>query len=179
MSATLRLVLFGSLALNMFLLGAGAVTLGRLGGHDRPHGGFFGQPREFPGPGMLLRALPGDERAKLENELKPKRQTMREELTAARQARREALAAFSDSNYSATTMEARLKTMREADVRAVGAVHDVLAGVIDELSPEDRVVILQALREHMPPDGDPGMRDGEHPDGPHPDGPPPPADGSP
>jgi uncharacterized membrane protein len=92
---------------------------------------------------------------------------------AARKARREAFAAFSDPNYSATAMEAQLKTMREADARALGAVHDVLAGVIDELSPEDRVIVLKTLSEHMPPppDGEPG--EAPRPDGPQPpDGPP-------
>jgi uncharacterized membrane protein len=173
MSTGVRILIFASLALNMFLLGAGAVTLGRLTHH--PGGpGFMLQRREFPGPGMMLRALPEAERDRLEDAVKAKRAVMRAHLDAARKARRDALAAFGGSNYSQTVMEARLKAMRDADVEALDAVHDALGSLIGELSPEDRMIIVKAMRSRGP---GPGPFGG--PDGPPPDGPPPPPEGGP
>jgi uncharacterized membrane protein len=147
--STLRIVLFASLALNMFLLGAGAVTIGRSLSHpDRPH--FFGG-HDFPGPNIMLRSLPSDERARLERAVGPQRQAMRDAVMTARRARREAFGALGDQNYSAKAMEGRLQAMRAADLAAVNAVHDLLAVSIDNLSPEDRALVLKAIGNHAPP----------------------------
>ena len=81
-----------SLALNMFFLGAGVVVLGRMMADGHRPGGLFMRRMhsDFPGPGMMLRALPAETRARIEKEIGPDRAAMRAAIAASRQARREA-----------------------------------------------------------------------------------------
>ena len=183
---TLQIALLVSLAVNMFLLGAGAVTLVRSFGHHeerQQHFFFAGRAREFPPPSLILRVLPDDERARLDKIVGPKRQAMREAIIVAKRQRAAAFQAFGAQSYSATDMDARLKAMRAADVTAVNAVHDVLAELIDGLTPDDRAAIMEEIRAHGMGSGRPGgglMGDGTPPTGPPqapplgPGGPPPP-----
>jgi len=181
-SRTLQIALLVSLAVNMFLLGAGAVTLVRSFGHHEERQQrfiFAGRAREFPPPSLILRVLPDDERARLDKIVGPKRQVMREAIVVAKRQRAAAFQAFGAQNYSAADMDARLKAMRAADVTAVNAVHDVLAELIDGLTPEDRAAIMEEIRTHGMGPGRPGgglMGDGAPPPGPEagPGAPPPP-----
>src|SRR5215468_6760962 len=88
-SRLVRILLIVSLALNMFFLGAGAVLLGRMLDHPERRGGFFMRTmrEDFPGPEMMLRALPQESRARVESQIAPDRSAMRQALQAARQAR--------------------------------------------------------------------------------------------
>ena len=179
LSGSLRILLIVSLALNMFFVGAGVVLLGRGMTHpDRP---FQVRMRgEFPGPGMMLRALPEETRKRIEKQIEPERTAMRNAMAAARQARREAFTALSAQPFSSDLYEQKLEAAEAADVAAVRAVHEMLAKTTVLLTPEERTQVAAAMKTQRfergfgkGPPGGPGAgspSDGSPSDGPPPDG---------
>jgi len=186
LSQLLRILLIVSLALNMFFIGAGVVMLGRhMGGHwEHGGGGFRPNRADFPGPGLMLRALPKDTRERIEKEIGAEKAAMRKAMEVSRQARRDAFTAFSAEPFSAEVYQQKREASEAADLAAVHAVHAVLAKATATLTPEERVSLIDAMKNRRfgpsfkdpsdgpigppPPDGPPGGP----PDGPG--GPPPP-----
>jgi uncharacterized membrane protein len=177
LSRFLRILLIVSLALNMFFLGAGAVLIGRhMGGPpDRPMGFFMKGRADFPGPGLMLRALPKETRERIEKEIAPEKAAMKAAMDASRQARRAAFAAFSAQPFSAETYRQKREAAEAADLATVRAVHAVLAKATAVMTPEERARLIDAMKSHR---FGPSFKDS--PDGPPqpppPDGGPPPPD---
>jgi uncharacterized membrane protein len=153
LSRLLRILLIVSLALNMFFLGAGAVLLGRMMTDGRPHRSPVHIRSDFPGPGRLMRTLPAETRARIEQQTKPEQAAMRAAITAAQKARREAFEAFSAEPFSAETLRQKLSAAEAADTQAVHTVHDMLTAAIMQLTPEERAKFVAELRAHPPGSG--------------------------
>jgi uncharacterized membrane protein len=165
LSTLLRILLLVSLALNMFFLGAGVVLLGRSmsGGPSRGPGSFLQHMmhEELPGPGMMLRALPPESRKRVEEQIGPDRDAMRQAILSAKKARREAYGALSAQPFSAAAFQQKLDAAEVADLAAVRAVHKVLSAATAALTPEERADLVAALnarksdRPQPPDDGTP------------------------
>lgn len=145
LSPFLRILLIASLALNMFVLGAGAVLLGRHMGHPERGPGMM-RHAEFPGPNLMLRALPKETRDRIEAEIAPEKAAMRAAMETGRKARRAALAAFSAQPFSAEAYEEKRKASEEADIAAVRAAHALLAKASASLTPEERAGMIDAMK---------------------------------
>ena len=175
LSRFLRILLIVSLALNMFVLGAGVVLLGRHMGHTERGPGMM-RHAEFPGPNLMLRALPNETRKRIEAEIGPEKAAMRAAMETARKARRAALAAFSAQPFSAETYEEKRKASEDADIAAVRAAHALLAKASASLTPEERASVIDAMKNRR---FGPSFKDElDRPsNGSPPDGPPPPSQG--
>lgn len=165
LSRLLRILLIVSLALNMFFLGAGAVFLGRiLFAPEKTvqvrHRGDF-----FPGPAMMLRALPPETRERVEQAIADDRAAMKEAWETSRRARREAFQALVAEPFSAESYRQRLAAAQAADLAAVSAAHKMVAAATAQLTPDERRTLVERIRarrfkKHLedrgpPPPGEP------------------------
>lgn len=191
LSRGLRILLIASLALNMFLLGAGAVLLGRaLFAPPMPPGPRFMERGGMPSPMTIFKAMPEASRERLERDFKEERTRMRRAIGVARKARREAYEAFTAEPFVPTALTERLRRSREADLAAVGAVHELMGQLTQALSPEERQLVAAEVRrradrrkehwgkehwerrkEHWQRGALPPEPSAPPPDGPPPDGP--------
>lgn len=145
---TLFILLFASLALNLFVLGAaaGVYLLGpRL--HGPPRGG---------GPAMMAAAaaLPEGQRAAYREALRAEAVRVGPQLRQARQVRREAWTRLGADSVDMAGISADLDRARALELQARADVDRVILGFAAKLPAADRARLGQALAQ--PPRG--GMR---------------------
>jgi uncharacterized membrane protein len=149
MSAKWRIALFVSLAVNLFILGAVAAIVG-----TRVFGPGPGLARGFgagglPPPPALVMGLPPDARTRLMADLSNERQAGRALFRDVRAARADVRKAFFADPYSADAMAAALAHAREVDLKAVAAVHDATARILQTLTPDEHRALVVHLKACM------------------------------
>lgn len=144
----LALVLFGSVAVNLFL---GGIMIGRwLEPHPPRHMMERTErpPRE-PGapPSWLLRALGPEGEPALEAAWRrhaPAIEPRREDLRRAREA---VIAALETEPFDRDAYAARLAAMQDSTARLFDAIHAAMVDVMVELTPEQRRMVVERSRE--------------------------------
>jgi len=154
----MRFLLVGSLALNLFGIGAIAADAimdreghGVLFGHCRPR--FMG----MPSPRELREVLPESDQAKLDSLLQAHRAQFRqrlEELFAARQVVADAIKA---EPFDRAKLETAFATLRVREAGIAAGAQTWLIDLIEQLDPASRAKVAELLtRRHKPPDKGPG-----------------------
>jgi uncharacterized membrane protein len=156
LSRPVRLLLVGSLALNLF--GIGAIAADAVMDDDG-HGGLFGghcRPPRFtglPSPRELREVLPESDQAKLDKLLEANRAQFhqrRDELFAARQAVADAIKA---EPFDRAKLETAFAALRERDAAMAAGAQDWLVDFVAGLDPAGRAKVAELLtRRHKPPD---------------------------
>ncbi|MDE1173892.1 MAG: periplasmic heavy metal sensor [Parvibaculaceae bacterium] len=172
----IRLVLFASLLLNLFLAGVIGVSVVRhLNGRDKPDDD--GPP--IPGIGMLhdgSSSLPLLEQKKLRKVMRDSFPAIRPYLKAVMDARRNLADAIAVEPFNPDGVRAGLEAIDKSVADVTRASQDAIIGGLSQLTPQDRAIIADRLRKppekfrfKVPAGDGPGPRD----DGPKDDGPPP------
>lgn len=135
-------LLIGSLALNLFLVGAivGGLVVGqRLRVHRMPPVGA--------GPMLwtAARELPPEHRAAYREVLRGEGGEARRQLRAARDARAEAWSGLASEPFDAEAVRKQLAAAREQDSKARGALEDRIVAFAETLSAEDRARFVEGL----------------------------------
>ena len=155
LSRPVRLLLVGSLALNLF--GIGAIAADAIMDRDG-HGGLFGhcRPPRFmglPSPRELREVLPESDQAKLDELLKANRDKFHQrldELFAARQVVADAIKA---EPFDRGKLETAFAALRERDAAMAAGAQDWLVDFVAGLDPAGRAKVAELLtRRHKPPD---------------------------
>jgi uncharacterized membrane protein len=158
LSRPVRLLLVGSLALNLF--GIGAIAADAIMDRDG-HGGLFGhcRPPRFmglPSPRELREVLPESDQAKLDELLKANRDKFHQrldELFAARQVVADAIKA---EPFDRGKLETAFAALRERDAAMAAGAQDWLIDFVAGLDPAGRAKVAELLtRRHKPPDKTP------------------------
>jgi uncharacterized membrane protein len=178
MSDRWKIILAVSLALNLFLLGAG-VGVGVVGARllgERVRQGGGGQRMT-----AAFQALPQDRRQALRDIMRTQAMDAAPDFRAARQAREEAVRLITTEPYDANAVAAALAKARDADARARGRIDATLASKLAGLSPQERAMFARILMRGPGRGGPRGPRGGGRPPPPPPpggngEGPPPPPD---
>jgi uncharacterized membrane protein len=171
MSDRWKIVLALSLALNLFLVGAGVgviVVGARLLGERSD----FRRGGESQRIVAAFQALPPDRRQALRDIMRTQALDAAPDLRAAQDARREASALMTAQTYDAAAVAAALTRARDAEGRARARIDATLAARLAGLSPQERVMFSRLLMRG--PGGRGGPRGRGGPAGRPGDGPPPP-----
>ncbi len=173
----IRLVLFASLLLNLFLVGLIGVSVFRhLDRKDKPDDD--GPP--IPGIGMLhdgSSSLPLLEQKKLRKIMRDSFPAIRPYLKAVMEARRNLADAIAVEPFNPDGVRSGLQAIDKSVADVTKASQDAIIDGLSQLTPQDRVIIADRLRKppekfrfKVPAGDGPAPRD----DGPGDDGPPPP-----
>ena len=158
LSRPMRFLLVGSLALNLF--GIGAIAADAIMDRDG-HGGLFGhcRPPRFmglPSPRELREVLPENDRAKLDSLLQANKAEFRQrldELFAARQVVADAIKA---EPFDRAKLQTAFAALREREAAMAARAQDWLVEFVAGLDPEGRARVAELLtRRHKPPDKGP------------------------
>jgi uncharacterized membrane protein len=158
LSRPLRLLVIGSLALNLF--GIGAIAADAIMDRDG-HGGLFGHGRssrfmDLPSPRELREVLPEGDQAKLDKLLEANRaqfQQRRDALSAARQAVADAINA---EPFDRAKLETAIAALRERRAAMAAGAQDWLVELVAGLDPQARAKVAELLtRRHKPPENGP------------------------
>jgi uncharacterized membrane protein len=158
LSRPMRFLLVGSLALNLF--GIGAIAADAIMDRDG-RGGLFGhcRPPRFmglPSPRELREVLPANDQAKLDDLLKVNKAHFRQRLDELFAARRLVADAIKAEPFDRATVETAFAALRERDAAMAAGAQDWLIDFIEQLDPEGRVKVAELLtRRHKPPDKGP------------------------
>lgn len=146
MPSSLRVLLIVSLAVNLFLIGAAVTILGGRLVHREGETWMRGfAAGGFPPPPALIKALPPESQKRLDGILGHERREGRELFRTAREARVKAFEAFIADSFSAEELNAALAASHDADLKALGKLHDVTDKIITTLTPEERKQLAGAL----------------------------------
>ena len=147
-----RTLFFVSLGLNLLTVGAVAGALGA--GVQLQREAPQALVERMPGPRAFVTALPEEVRAEVRRELALSWGQSREVRQGAAQARREAFEAASAEPYDAARVRAAFARLRAADQASVAVFHNNIVDTFAELTPEQRRLALQSLRDAPPARGD-------------------------
>ena len=155
LSRPMRFLVVGSLALNLF--GIGAIAADAIMDRDG-HGGLFGhcRPLRFmglPSPRELREVLPESDGAKLDDLMKANKAQFHQhmdELFAARQVVADAIKA---EPFDRATVETAFAALRERDAAMSAGAQDWLIDFVAGLDPQGRAKVAELLtRRHKSPD---------------------------
>jgi uncharacterized membrane protein len=155
LSRPVRLLLVGSLALNLF--GIGAIAADAIMDRDG-HGGLFGhcRPPRFmglPSPRELREVLPESDQAKLDSLLQANRAQFHQRLDDLFAARQVVADAIKAEPFDRAKVEAAFAALRERDAAMAAGAQDWLIDFVAGLDPAGRAKVAELLtRRHKPPD---------------------------
>lgn len=152
---SLFVVLFISLALNLFLIGtvAGGLVVGQRFRAAHP------PPPARGGQAPLWRAadaLPPEKASAYRAALRSGAPQMRDAMRQARAARQTAWNGLADEPFDAAASKRRLADIRAQEAQARGLVDDRVVDFAAELSPAERMVLVKGLTEQRGRGGDHG-----------------------
>ncbi len=149
-----------SLALNAFFIGA---VVGARASSDRwldrvsAHGGIDrdseygpGRPGEMFDPRDLVRVLPDSARADAIAVLDEQGPVIRQMMRASGEARIASLEVMRATPFDAVALEDAFALSRQADAALSLTIHETMAALIADLTPEERAVMNEQLRERVP-----------------------------
>lgn len=142
---TLFVVLFASLAVNLFLVGAlaGGFVVGQRFRADRP-------PMASRPVQPLWRAadaLPPEQAQAYRKALREEAPEMREAMRAARSARQDAWRSIGQAPFDPTATKRRLAEIRAQEASARGRIDDNVVDFAAGLPPADRAALARGLTE--------------------------------
>ncbi len=159
LSRPVRLLLIGSLALNLFGIGAIAADAlmdgdgrGSVFGHGRP-------PRltGLPSPRELRAVLPKSDQAKLDSLLEANRPQFLQRLNALRAARQDVADAIKAEPFDRARLETAFAALRERDAAMAAGAQEWLVELIVGLDPAGRAKVAELLtHRNKPRDKDKG-----------------------
>ena len=153
LSRPMRLLLVGSLALNLF--GIGAIAADTIM-DDEGHAGFFGHCRPrligLPSPRELREVLPEGDQANLDNLLQAHRPQFRERLEKLFAARQAVADAIKAEPFDRAKVGAAFAGLREQEADITAGAQDWLVEFVAGLDPEGRAKVAELLtRRYKPP----------------------------
>lgn len=143
---SLFVILFVSLALNLFLIGtvAGGLVVGqRLRAAHPPPVARGGQPALW----RAADALPPEKASAYRAALRSGGLQMRDAMRHARASRQEAWSGLADEPFDAVAAKQRLAAIRAQEAQARGLVDDRVVDFAAQLSPAERAVLAKGLTE--------------------------------
>jgi uncharacterized membrane protein len=143
---SLFVVLFVSLALNLFLIGAvaGGLVVGqRLRAAHPPPAARGGQPPLW----RAADALPPEKASAYRAALRSGGPQMRDAMRQARAARQTAWSGLAEEPFDAAAAKQRLAAIRAQEAQARGLVDDRVVDFAAQLSPAERAVLVKGLTE--------------------------------
>lgn len=156
LSRPVRLLIVGSLALNLF--GIGAVAADAI--MDRGgHGGLFGhcRPPRFmglPSPRELRDVLPESDQAKLDRLLQANKDRFHQRLDALFAARQGVADAIKAEPFDRAKLETAFGALREQEAGMAAGAQDWLVDFVAGLDPAGRAKVADLLtRRHKPDKG--------------------------
>ena len=155
LSRPVRFLLIGSLALNLF--GIGAIAADAIMDRDG-HGGLFGHGRPprfmgLPSPRELREVLPESDQDKLKQLLEANRPQFRQRLDALFAARQDVADAIKAEPFDRAAVEIAFAALREREAAMAAGTQNWLIDFIAGLDPEARAKVAELLtRRHKPPD---------------------------
>ena len=157
------IVLFASLALNLFLGGVmvGGVLAPRQDAAAGP-GGFGGLIANMR---QVAAELPPDQQAALHEAMGRHRSEIRQDLVALRDARQATLAALAAEPFDRQAVEAAFAELLRRSQAAQAAIQDAILDAAERLPADARQELVDAGRRHGP--GGIMGRGGPHPSQPH------------
>jgi uncharacterized membrane protein len=159
LSRPVRLLIVGSLALNLFGIGVIAADAIMDGGR---HGGLFGHcpPPRFtglPSPRELRDVLPENDQAKLDELLKANKDQFHQRLDALFAARQGVADAIKAEPFDQARLAAAFGALREQQAGMAAGSQEWLIELVAGLDPDGRAKVAELLtRRHKPPDKDKG-----------------------
>jgi len=155
LSRPMRVLVIGSLALNLF--GIGAIAADAI--MDREgHGGLFGHcpPPRFmglPSPRELREVLPEGDQAKLKALLEANRPQFRQRLDALFAARQAVADAIKAEPFDRARLATAFGALREQEAGMAAGAQDWLVEFVAGLDADGRAKVAELLtRRHKPPD---------------------------
>jgi uncharacterized membrane protein len=152
MSDRWKIILAVSLAVNLFLIGAGvgvAVVGARMMGEhsDFRHGGYGGYGAGNDGGRITsaFQSLPPERRQALRDLMRAQALDAAPDLQVAREARQEATRLMTADPYDAAAVTAALAKGRDADARARARIDATLASRLASLTPQERQMFSRLL----------------------------------
>src|SRR5262245_39444445 len=157
LSRPMRLLVVGSLAPNLF--GIGAIAADAIMDDDG-HGGLFRHCRPrlmgLPGPRELRDVLPESDQAKLDNLLQAHRPQFRERLEKLFAGRQAVADAIKAEPFDRAKVAATFVALREQEADLAAGAQDWLVEFVAGLDPEGRAKVAELLtRRHKLPDKGP------------------------
>jgi uncharacterized membrane protein len=155
LSRPMRVLVIGSLALNLF--GIGAIAADAIMDRDH-HGGLFGHcpPPRFtglPSPRELREVLPESDQARLDDLLKKHRPQFRERMDALQAARQAVADAIKAEPFDRDKLAAAFGALREPQADMTAGAQDWLVEFVAGLDPDGRAKVAELLtRRHKAPD---------------------------
>jgi uncharacterized membrane protein len=149
----LQLLLIGSLALNLF--GIGAIAADAIMDGDG-RGGLFGHGRPprltgLPSPRELRQVLPESDQAKLDTLLQANRAQFLQRLEALRAARQGVADAIKAEPFDRAKLETAFAALRERDAAMAAGSQGWLVDLIIGLDPEGRAKVAELLTHRNKP----------------------------
>lgn len=154
LSRPLRFLIVGSLALNLF--GIGAIAADAIMDRDG-HGGLFGhcRPPRFlglPSPRELREVLPEADQAKLRTLLEANRPQFHQRLDALFAARQQVADAIKAQPFDRGALETAFSSLRDREAGMASGAQDWLVDFVAGLDPAGRAKVAELLtRRHKPP----------------------------
>ncbi|MCI0429252.1 MAG: periplasmic heavy metal sensor, partial [Rhodospirillales bacterium] len=149
----MRFLVVGSLALNLF--GIGAIAADAIMDRD----GHGGRPPRFmglPSPRELREVLPESDQAKLKTLLEANRAQFRQRLDALFAARQVVADAIKAEPFERAQLETAFAALRERDAAMAAGAQDWLVDFVAGLDPQARAKVAELLtRRHKPRDKGP------------------------
>jgi len=154
LSRPVRLLIVGSLALNLF--GIGAIAADAVM-DDGPRGGLFGHcpPPRFtglPSPRELRDILPESDQAKLDALLKANKERFQQRLQTLRAARQQVADAIKAEPFDRAKLATAFGALREQEAGMAAGAQDWLVELVAGLDQDGRAKVAELLtRRHKPP----------------------------
>jgi uncharacterized membrane protein len=157
LSKPVRFLLIGSLALNLF--GIGAIAADAIMDRDG-HGGLFSHCRPrftgLPSPRELREVLPESDEAKLRTLLEANRAQFRQRLEALFAARQQVADAVKAEPFDRGRLVTAFGALREREADMAAGAQEWLVDFVAGLDPAARAKVAELLtRRHKPPDKGP------------------------